>query len=89
MGDCKPINLFRELEKVVQKKDTPTLEANNRTLAAQVVDLNVEIALKDEELQQLQAQLKEGMDRIWDFIGNPSDVANKAQLFNNKIKTNR
>ena len=55
LGDCKPIDLCRELEKVVQKKDTTTLEANNGTLAAQVADLKVEIALKDKELQQLRA----------------------------------
>ena len=64
-----------------------TLEANNSTLAAQVADLKVEIALKDKEFRQLQAQSKEGLDRIWDFIGNPGDVVNKAGLFNNKIKT--
>ena len=34
LGDYKPIDLCKELEKVVQKKDTMTLEANNATLVA-------------------------------------------------------
>ena len=36
---------------------------------------------------QLQVQLKEGLDRIPKFIGNPGDVVNKAHLFDNDIKT--
>ena len=52
LGDCKPIDLCQELEKIWQK-DMVTLEANNATLAAQVVDLKVAIAKKDEELRQL------------------------------------
>ena len=51
LGDCKSIDLCKELEKVVQEKDTTTLEANNAMLAAQVADLEVEIAKKDEELR--------------------------------------
>ena len=35
---------------MVQQKDTTTLEANNAKLVAQVADLKVEIAKKDEEL---------------------------------------
>ena len=49
LGDYKPIDLCKELEKI-QQKDTATLEANNATLATQVVDLEVAIAKKDEEL---------------------------------------
>ena len=51
LGDCKPIGLCKELEKVVQQKDTSTMEANNAALAAQVVDFKVEVALKDKELR--------------------------------------
>ena len=78
MGDCKPIDLCNELEKVVQQKNTAALEANNATLAAQVADLKVEITFKEEELWQLRVQLKEGLDRIQDFIGNSGDVVNKV-----------
>ena len=87
MGDCKPTELCKELEKVVQQKDTTTLEANNAKLADQVADLEVEIAKKDEEIRQLHVQSKEGLDRMWDFIGNPCNVVNKTRLFNNEVKT--
>ena len=49
LGDCKPIDLCKELEKI-QQKDTVTLEANNATLATQVADLEVAIVKKHEEL---------------------------------------
>ena len=51
-----------------------------------MADLKVEIMKKDEELRQLRAQLKEGLDRIREFIGNPSNVVNKAHLFDNDVK---
>ena len=47
----------------------------------------MEITKKDKEIRQLHAQTKEGLDRIWDFIGNSSNVVNKAQLFDNEVKT--
>ena len=34
----------------------------------------------------MKAQLKEGLDRIQEFIGHPGDVMNKAKLFDNDIK---
>ena len=87
LGNYKPIDLCKELEEVVQQKDTSTLEADNATLAAQVADFKVEITLKNEELRQLQAQSKEGLDWIRDFIGHLGDMVNKARLFDNDIKT--
>ena len=63
------------------------LEANNAKLADQVADHEVEIAKKDEEIRQLHTQSKEGLDRIRNFIGNPGDIVNKAQLFDNEIKS--
>ena len=87
LGDYKPVDLCKELEKVVKRKDTTTFEANNTKLAGQVADLKVEIAKKNEEIRQLHAQSNEGLDRIWDFIENPSDVVNKAQLFDDEVKT--
>ena len=50
LGDCKPIDLCKELEKI-QQKDTTVLEANNRKLESQVANLKVEITKKDEELR--------------------------------------
>ena len=51
------------------------------------MDLKVEIAKKNEEIRQLRAQSKEGLDWIRDFIGNLSNIVNKARLFDNEVKT--
>ena len=86
LGDCKPVNLSKELEKVIQQKDTTTLEANNARLAIQVANLKVEVAKKNEEIRLLQAQSKEDLDWIWVFIGNLGDVENKVCFFDNDVK---
>ena len=87
LGNCKPTDLYKELEKVIQQKDMMTLEANNTKLARRVVNLEVEINKKNNEIRQLYSQSKENLDRIRNFIGNPSNAMNKAQLFDNKVKT--
>ena len=87
LGDCKPMDLCKKLEKVVKRKDTTTSEANYAKLAGQVANLDIEIAKKNKEIRQLHAQSKEGLDRIRDFIGNLGDVVNKARFFDNKVKT--
>ena len=55
LGDCKLVDLCKELEEVVEWKDSMTLEANNAKLVGQVTDLEVEIAKKNEEIKQLRA----------------------------------
>ena len=57
------------------------------TLLSQVPDLKVALAKKDKEIHQLQVHLKEGLDQIRKFIRNPSDVVNKARLFDIDIRT--
>ena len=52
-----------------------------------VADLKVAMVKKDEEICQLQVQSKEGLDWIQELIGHPCDVLNKAQFFDNDIKT--
>ena len=49
LGDCRPSNIIKELKKLKQQ-DTATMEASNATLLSQVVELKVELALKDEEI---------------------------------------
>ena len=51
LGDCRLVDLCKELEKVVQQKDAATLEANNAKLVDQVADLKVEITKKDEKIR--------------------------------------
>ena len=54
LGDCRPRNICKEL-KMIQHKDTSTLEAANAKLISRVADLKVELVKKDEEICQLQA----------------------------------
>ena len=51
LGNYKPGNIIKELKKLKQW-DTATLEATNATLSSHVVELKVELALKDEEIRQ-------------------------------------
>ena len=70
LGDYRPVDLCKELEKVVQQKDVATLETKNVKLEGLVADLKGEIAEKDEEVRRLNTQSKEGLDWILKFIGN-------------------
>ena len=72
---------------ICKQKDMAMLEATNVTLLSQVANFKVELAIKNKEIHQLQVQSKEGLDRIWEFIGNLGDVVNKAYLFDNEVKT--
>ena len=62
------------------------LEATNATLSSQVVEPQVELALKDKEIHQLKGQQTESLERIREVIENPSNVLNKARLFDNNIE---
>ena len=62
------------------------LEATNANLSSRVAELKVELVLKDEEIRQLKEQQTGSLERIWKVIGNPSDVLNKARLFDNQVK---
>ena len=85
LGNCRPENICKELKKLKQQ-DKSQLEAYNITLRSRVADLKVELAMKDEEIRQLQVQT-ESLEWIWEVVGTPGDVLNKACLFDNDIKT--
>ena len=86
LGDCKAGNICKELKKL-KEKDTTSLEATNATLSSQVQELKVGLALKDEEIRELKGHQAENLGRIWEVIGNPGEVVNKAHLFDNDVKT--
>ena len=50
LGDCRPRNIIKELKKLKQQ-DTAVLEATNATLSSRVLELKVELAVKDEEIR--------------------------------------
>ena len=85
LGDYRPRNIIKELKKFKQQ-DKSQLEAYNTTLKSQVADLKVKLAMKNEEIHQLRIQT-EGLERIWEIVGNLGDILNKAHLFDNDIKT--
>ena len=63
------------------------MEATNATLSSQVVELKVELALKDEKIHEPKNHQTESLDRIEELVGNLGDVLNKAHLFDSNIKT--
>ena len=71
LGDCKVGNIERELKKL-KAVDTKTLEKK-------VADLTVELAVRNDEIEDLKKQVK-SLERIKEAVGAPGDVFNKAYL---------
>jgi hypothetical protein len=84
LGDCKVGNIGKELKKL-KEKDTESLEAANRKLQQQVDDLQVALALKDDEVKNLKALKVVAMEEIRDILGHSGDVLNKAKLFDKYV----
>ena len=53
LGNNRPADLCKELEKAIQQKDVVTLEVNNVKLKGLVADLKGQIAEKDKEIKRL------------------------------------
>ena len=78
LGDCKVGNIVKELKKL-KEVDTTLLE--NR-----IADLKVELASRNDEVENLKKQLR-CLERIKEVVGAPGDIFNKACLFDEDIKT--
>ena len=78
-------NIVKELKKLKQK-DTASLEAANATLSFQVTELKMALVLKDDKIRELKGGKAERLKRIWEAIGHPGDVLNKAHFFDNDVK---
>ena len=76
---------MKELKKLKQK-DTTSLEAANASLSSQVAELKMALVLKDDEIRELKGKKAENLKRIWEAIGHPCDVLNKARLFDDDVK---
>ena len=85
LGDCKMGNIVKELKKL-KEKNMLSLEAQNASLATEVADLKVELAMRKDKIRKLKVRT-ESMERIREVVGTPRDVLNKARLFDNDIKT--
>ena len=86
-GDCKIENIFKELKKLKQE-DNSELKAHNTQLKVRVNDLQATVKAQDKEIQKLQVQVK-SLEKIREVIGTLGDVLNKAQLFDDDVKTGR
>ena len=77
LGDYKVGNIERKLKKL-KAMDTKPLENK-------VADLTVELAVRNDEIEDLKRQVK-SLERIKEVVGTPRDVFNKARLFDEDIK---
>ena len=85
LGDCKAGNIIKELKKL-KKEDNSELKTHNTQLKVRVNDLQATVKAQDEEIRKLRIQVK-SLEKIREVIGTLGDVLNKAQLFDNNVKT--
>lgn len=88
LGDCKVSKISRELTKLKATDPAPVeaanrkLEAANKTLKAEVIDLNAKLALARDSMEELQRKKTDAVLAFLDLAGTPADTLNRAQLFN-------
>ena len=83
-GDCKVGNIVKELKKL-KEKDTESLEAANWKLRQEVDELKIALALKEDEAKNFKALRMEALKEIWEIMGHPGDILNKAKLYDEYI----
>ena len=84
LGDCKAGNIVKELKKF-KEKDTESLEAANWKLQQEVDELKIALALKEDEVKNFKTLRMEALKEIWEIVGHPGDILNKAKLFDEYI----
>ena len=62
------------------------MQAYNTKLRLRVTNLQMALKVKDEEICQVWARI-ESLEKIWEVLGTPKDVLNKARLFDNDVKS--
>ena len=85
LGNCKAGYIIKELKNLKQE-DNSELKAHNTQLKVRINDLHATVKAQDEEIRKLRVQVK-SLKKIWEVIGTPRDVLNKAWLFDDDVKT--
>ena len=81
LDNCGPGNILRELAKQTDRKQVETLETEKAQLAAQVAAMTHLLAQESKEMRKYQAKQTVVLSRVWELVGYPGEVVNKAHLY--------
>lgn len=63
------------------------LETEKAQLATHEATMTQELAQKSEEIQCYKAEQTVVLNRVWDLIGNPNNIVNKAHVYYKVMET--
>ena len=63
------------------------LETQKAHLAAQGATMTLELAQKNEEIRCYQAEQIVLLNRVWELVGHPGEIVNKAHLYDKLMET--
>jgi hypothetical protein len=81
LGDCKASNICKELKKL-KATDTAPLEAANRTLRTEVIELNQKLGKARDDIERIKMVKTDAVIEILELVKTPGDALNRAVLFN-------
>ena len=92
LNDCGPGNILRELAKTVDrkeldqaKKELDHVKTENAHLQAQVTAMAQELSQKNNVIRKYHAEQVMSFQQIRDLVGQPADIATKAQLYDQLV----
>ena len=85
--NCRPGNVLQELAKKTDRSKVDALETEKAHLTAQVVAMTLELAQKTEEIRRDHAEQAVVINRVWELIGYPGEIVNKAHLHDKLMET--
>jgi uncharacterized protein (DUF3084 family) len=81
-------NILREIAKKADRKELDQVrkeleqaQMDNAHLHSQMAAMAEELGQKSEEVRKYHAEQAMVFTRIWELIGHPGEIANKAQLY--------
>lgn len=81
LDNCGLGNILKELAKKMDRSRVEALETEKAQLAAQVGAMTIELADKTEEICRYHAEKTVVLNGVRDLVRNPSEVVNKAHLY--------
>ena len=94
LDNCGPGNIIREIAKRADrreleqaKKELEQVRNENAFLQAQVTAMSEELGQKSEELRRYHAEQSVAFGRIWELVGHPTEIVNKAHLYDRMMAT--
>ena len=87
LDNCGPGNILWELAKRTDRKKVEALEMEKAQLTTQVAALAQELTHKSKEIRKYQAEPIMVLSRVWELVGHPGEVVNKAHLYDQVMES--